>query len=437
MSDTLWRLAAVPLLIAVNAFFVVAEYALVAVRSGQVEALRPRFPIAAAAISKLKSRMASAIGTIQICITMTNLLLGWVGEPAMTRIILACFPASWTQRPGLAAISTGVSFVVVTLLTVVLGELVPKAVTLQHTARLAMLTAAPILHLRTVLAPLVWVMDKLANLTTLTLGLGPVHIGEAAASAEEISHIATEAAESGNLTPRERSLILNSLTLGKRRADEVMVPRNRVSYLDLAQTMTQNKRAIGEYLHSRFPVCDGGLDKVVGIVYTKEFLVAQEEMAGEQDSSVLQLIMRPPVFVPETAALDRLLQTFAERKTHMVFLVNEHGAVRGIVTLTDVVDEVLGKMSEEDEVEDTDVLEDAGTYLIVRGQMPITQLARQLGRPDWTPEDDVRSVGGLLTARLGRLPQVGEGGAIDGVVLSCHARSDRAVEQVKVIVSSQ
>lgn len=420
------QILAVPFLIAVNAFFVVAEYALVAIRTSQIEELKKRSPRAAEALRTLKSRMASAIGTIQICITMTNLMLGSIGEPAMTQILLRLFKGL-PDGPLTQGISITLSFIIVTLLTVVLSELVPKAVTLQYTLFLASLVARPILLIQTLLKPLVWIMDTAANLTTRSLGLGQVNIADAAFTVDELRHIASDAAESGNLTLQERSLILNSLTLGRRTAAEIMIPRMRVSYLDLQRTMQENLAAISQYLFSRMPLCDGGMDHVVGVVYTKEFLTAIDETEG--DSSVLLLISRPPVFAPVTIALDKLLTRFHDDKTHLIFLVDEHGSVKGIVTLTDVVNELLGPMHEG---EDSRIIVRTDHSLIVRGEMPISHLAAHLNRPEWRPVTEAHSVGGLLADRLGRVPRQGDQIVIDNWRFTAHKCNGRTVEEVGI-----
>ncbi|GIW75532.1 MAG: membrane protein [Phycisphaerae bacterium] len=420
------QVLAVPVLIAVNAFFVVAEYALVAIRTSQIEELRKKSPGAAEALRVLKSRMSSTIGTVQICITMTNLMLGSLGEPAMTQVLLMLFKGL-PDGPVTQGVSITLSFVIVTLLTVVLSEMVPKALTLQYTLRLAALIARPILLIQRLLKPLVWVMDTSANLTTRLLGLGQVNIADTGFTVEELRHIASDAAESGNLTSQERSLILNSLTLGRRAAVEIMVPRMRVSYLDLQRSMKENLDAISQYLFSRMPLCDGGMDHVVGVVYTKEFLTAVEET--EQDSSVLLLISRPPVFAPVTIPLDKLLTRFHDDKTHLIFLVDEHGSVKGIVTLTDVVNELLGPMHEGD---DNRIITRTDRHLIVRGEMPISHLAAHLNCPEWKPETEAHSVGGLLVDRLGRVPRQGDQVMVDRWRFVAHKCNGRTVEEVGI-----
>jgi CBS domain containing-hemolysin-like protein len=342
-------LALVPVLISFNAFFVAAEYALVAIRTTQIEALRLARPRsrAVAAIALLKEQPGSTLAAIQVGITMLNLLLGYIGEPAVSRLLDWMFHPLVRVLPAAAvhAISFAISFIIITLLTVVLSELLPKALTLRYVEPVALFTARPILVIRGLLWPLVRLMNGVANAITRPLGLGRVdevdedNSGNRITS-EEIRLITSEAAADGILTQAERSLILNTLSLGKRTARQIMVSRIHVDYLDLKRTMADNMRVLEGRLHSRLPLCDGGMDKVFGVVSTKEFLLAYED---DGDPSVMQLIARPAVFVPETLTVDKLLPIFSEQHTHMLFLVSEYGGVEGIVTLRDVVDELLGE----------------------------------------------------------------------------------------------
>jgi len=337
-------LVAVPLLIGTNAFFVSAEYALVALRPAQIDAIRAdRWKRAAAAITTLKSRPADAIGTIQVCITMTNLMLGWIGEPAMSRLLMAAFrPLEHLSPTIVGTVSIVLSFITVTLLTVVLSELLPKALTLKYAITAGKWTAVPVLAIRHLLRPLVWLMNAIADGITRPLGLGSVQeLEEQRVTADELRLMAHEAASSGELSGPERSIVLAGLTIGRRRAKEIMVPRTQVAYLDLAWDMDRNRDVMNSHLYSRLPLCDHGMDQVVGIVSTKEFLSAYNESG---DTSVLQLIARPPAFTTENAPLDKLLAEFHLKKTQMIFLVDEYGGVEGLVTLKDVVDELVGEI---------------------------------------------------------------------------------------------
>jgi CBS domain containing-hemolysin-like protein len=336
-----WALVAVPFLIGLNAFFVVSEYAVVAVRPAEVQTLRTRGNRRAAdAIEALKADPASAIGAIQVCITMTNLLLGWIGEPAMSAVLHKGFDPVIRFSPTVfSAIATALSFVVVTLLTVVFSELLPKALTLRYVVTAAALTAVPVQLIRRATSPIVWLMNFMANLLTVPLGLGRVEEFEKQrVTPDELRLLTTQAAADGSVSARESSLVLNSLAIGRKRAKEIMVPRTSITYLELQRTAAENLALIEGHLYSRLPLVDGGMDHVIGVVRTKEALTA---FYAQADNSVLGLIAEAPVFVPEHLSLDRLLETFHQRRTQMVFLVDEYGGVEGLVTLQDVIDELL------------------------------------------------------------------------------------------------
>jgi putative hemolysin len=185
-------------------------------------------------------------------------------------------------------------------------------------------------------------MNATANAVTRPLGLGRVQDFEnQSVTTEELRLMAEQAAADGVVTPRERQLILGALAAGRRIARQIMVPRMKVAMLDLRKSMEANYDVASEYLFNRLPLCDGGLDKVVGVVRTSEFLEAVA--TGGDDSAVLSLLAQPPVFVPETASIDHLLEVFHDRRAELVFLVDEYGGVEGIVTLRDVFDELLGE----------------------------------------------------------------------------------------------
>lgn len=334
-------LLTVPLLIAANAFLVVAEYVVVAIRPHQIEGLRKRGRTRLVrAIESLKGDAASAIGAIQVGITMTNLLLGWIGEPAMTWLLLWTFAPIVELAPRLLRpVSTVLSFFLVTFLTVVFSELLPKALTIRFVVAAAAVTAIPITILRRVLSPLVWLMNKTANAVTVPLRLGRIEdLEETPITADELRYLAAEAAENGSVTVRTSLMIANAIRLPGKRAHAIMVHRFQVDVVDLACSMEQNRQVVQSRFHTRFPLCDGGTDHVIGIITAKEFVEAYYQQA---DISVLRLLAQGVTFVPESLPLDRLIEAFHQNKTEMLIVVSEYGSTQGIVTLRDVVDELF------------------------------------------------------------------------------------------------
>jgi len=425
----------VPFLIGLNAFFVAAEYALVAIKGHQVEALRGRgHRRAAAALVRLKRDPASAIGAIQVCITLVNLLLGGLGEEpirlALQRLLdpLVGVVPERALRIG----SFGASFAVVTFLTVVFSEQLPKALTLRYVPTVATFTAQPVLLILRVTWPLVWLMNQAANLVTRPLGLGRVEDAEREVhTAEDIGMIASEAADHGELSQRERSLILNSLALGRRPARAIMVPRVKVAHLDLTKSMEENRRVMNEHLYSRLPLCDGGIDRVIGIVPTREFLAA---FHAEGDVSVLQLIARPATFVPDSISLDKLLVRMDEERTQMVVLVDEHGGVEGIVTLRDVVDELVGRPIDVTAAEAARRRDAPAERFVTSGDTPLHELGATLGVDLSRPNSSVVTVGGLITQQLGRFPRSGDEVRLEGgLTLRVVEGDSRVVRRVEVL----
>ena len=438
MSLTLMLLI-VPALIALNAFFVAAEYAVVAARPIHLESLRQRGRRrAVAAMERLKQNPADAIGSIQVCITATNLALGWVGEPAMTALLLKIAGplASVIPQAVFRPVSIALAFLIVTLLTVVFSELLPKALTLRYVPTVIRLTAKPTLVIGRAVQPLVWLMNKMANLVTVPLGLGAVDKAEqSAAPAQELRLLATEAARLGTLSEAERTLILNTLALNRRLVNRVMVPRTQVQYLDLRWSMAANRQVIESRLYTRYPLCDGGLDNIIGVVKTKQFLTAAEAQA---DTTVLQLLADQPLFAPEISTLAQVLALFSERKAEFALLVDEYGSMAGVVTLGDIIDDLLGAIDQSkallSQAVSTDVRREQQPPQprIVRGDLAVHELGRLMGRPEWGDDEDAATVAGLMQARLGEIGQMGREVEIDGLVLTILESDGRAIHRVEV-----
>ena len=413
-----------------NAFFVAAEFAMVTMRNVHIEQLRAKGkPRTAVILTRLKEQLAGVVGAIQVGITVSSLLIGRVAEPIMSRGIehLLGDPLEHFMSADLArGISTAIGFLTVTYLTVVFSEQLPKILAIRHVGTFASLTARPIALLMLVTRPLVWLMNKSVNLVTVPLGLGSVDEAEQEIhTVEEIRMITSEAAEHGTLTGRERSLILNSLALGRRTAKAIMVPRVKVAFLDLKKSMDDNRRVMNEHLYSRLPLVDGSIDKVIGIVPTREFLAA---FNAEGDTSVLQLLARPAIFAPASVSLDQLLVLVDERRTQMIVLVDEHGGTEGIVTLRDIVDELVGQPIPVTSAEAAAA--GAARRVLFDGDTPVHEVAAQLNT-EIEADGAVVTVGGLITEELGRFPRIGDEVTIGTLIFRVIDGDNRVVRRVE------
>lgn len=426
-------LALVPVLILANAFFVAAEYAVVSVRPAQIAALRKTRRLRTAiAIEQLKADPTSAIGAIQVCITMTNLMLGWIGEPAMSSVLhILLGPVGKLIPQGVfIAFSTFLSFVVVTLLTVVLSELLPKALTLRYGLFAATLTARPTVWIQRAVWPLVWLMNHIANAVTIPLGLGRVdEMDDEPVTIAELRMLAERAAKTGTITAQGQSLVLNSLSLADRTAKDAMIHRSRVAYLDLKKTMAENREVMNAHLYSRLPLCDGGFDRVIGLVHTKEFLTA---FAEEADSSVLQLIAKSPTFVPQGVSVDRLVGTFREFNTQLLFVADEFGSPQGIVTLDDVLDALLEEKS-------PTALDDSADGLPVSlpGETSVREIRSRFDLPEWAAETTATTLAGVIIAVTGRVPEPGEIVDAEGLQFRIEQSDARRIGRVALVAKLQ
>ena len=415
-------------LLVLNAFFVAAEFAMVAVRGVHIEQLRVRGKRATADILvRLKGQLSNVVAATQVGVTVCGLLLGSFAEPvvseALAHVVGPAFHRAVSDRLA-ALLSVALGFGVITYLTVVFAELLPKVLAIRYVPAVASFTCRPVALVLAIVWPLVWTMNKSANLVTRPLGLGTVDEAEEELhTVDDIKSITSQAAAHGTLTFRERSLILNSLALGRRNARQIMVPRVKVAFLDLRRSMEDNRRVMNEHLYSRLPLCDGAIDQVVGIVSTREFLAA---FHAEGDTSVLQLLARPPVFAPATISLDKLLVLVDEKRTQMVILVDEHGGTEGIVTLRDIVDELVGPPIAMDGAGEV-----PGQRVVFAGGTPLHEASAKLGHEIET-DGSVVTIGGLVTEHLGRFPRIGDEVEISGYTFRVIDGDNRVVRRVEV-----
>ena len=338
------------LLLLCNAFFVAAEFAMVALRGVHIEQLRNLGKRRVAdLLATLKDQVSSVVAAIQVGITISSLLIGSLAEPVLTAAIEHVLGPVLRGLAGgaSAVIATAIGFAVVTYLTVVFGEQLPKVLAIRYVPVVASLVARPVALLLKLTWPLVWTMNKSANLVTRPLGLGSVEEAEEEAhTVDEIRLITAEAAESGTLTGRERSLILNSLALGRRTARQIMVPRVKVAFLDLRRSMEHNRKVMNEQLYSRLPLCDGSIDQRRRHRARRASSSPRSTPRGTRACFNCSRARRS--FAPSSISLDKLLVLVDERRTQMVILVDEHGGTEGIVTLRDIVDELVGSADRPD-----------------------------------------------------------------------------------------
>ncbi len=405
MSTILVDLAFIVGLIVLNGFFALAEMALVSARTVRLQQwAEGGNPRAALALS-LVQEPGDFLATIQVGITLISILAGassgvTVAEP------LAAFLAQWPiLAPYAEAVAVTLVVMGVTYLTLVIGELVPKRVALAHAETLAMLVAKPIWHLSRLVIPLVRLLSASTDLVVRVMGVRaeprpPV-------TEEEIRLLVRQGAEWGILAPTEREIIESVLRLGDRRVAGVMTPRPQIVWLDLDDPREKRVARILDRPHTRFPVARGELDNLEGIVHTKEMLARC--IQGQDPLDDLTPFLTQPLFVLETARALEVLELFREHGSDLAMVVNEYGAIAGMITSNDILEDLVGHISFSREAYGPKVVRRADGSYLVDGLLPVDELAALLGvELPQAESTDYDTVGGLIVTRLGRIPQVGD-----------------------------
>jgi CBS domain containing-hemolysin-like protein len=395
-----WGLFLALLLVALNGFFVAAEFALVKVRPTQIEPYVQEGLRRARKARHMVRHLDSYLSATQLGITLASLALGWIGEPAFAWIIEPVVHAFAGDNPQLLhSISLTVSFLLITILHIVLGELAPKSIAIRKAEGTVLAISLPLFVFFKITYPAIWLLNHTANSLLKLVGIAPVSEGELAHDEEEL-RLLLASSHSSAVSKQTRELLDNIFELTHRVARQIMVPRQDVLYLSTTRTMAENLRTARRSGHTRFPLCDGDLDHVVGLIHIKDLF------RKERPISTLREVAREIAFVPETLELDRLLKRMRTERFHLAAVIDEYGGISGVVTLEDVIEEIVGQIQDEFDVEKPEIRsEDDGSY-VVSGGMLIEDLEDELDIELSDRDED--TIGGVVLSELGRTPAVGD-----------------------------
>lgn len=416
----LLRIILVVLLVAANAFFVAAEFAMVSVRDTRIQQLIDQQRLGARTVRKIQQHLDEFLPAVQFGVTLCSLGLGWVGEGTLAAIIqpwLADIPHARIYAHGLAAT---LAFVVITYFLVILGELVPKSLALERAERVALAVAGPMDVFMTLAHPFLVVMNKSANLVLKGFGSRLRREG-GAHSSDELKLIVTASRRLGLLPEAEEEMIHHALELGSTTVREIMVPRHNIFSLPADMPLDEAMAKVVEEQHSRVPVYDPekGRENIVGLLYSKDLsrlmhlrLTTGDFFARPGERRVRH-IMREVLFVPETKTLDDLLLEFQSRKRHLAIVVDEFGSVSGLVTVEDVLEQIVGELEDEFDIAQRAAVPLASGAVVLDGASNLLDLEAQydivLPR-----EEGFDTLAGFVMSQLGKIPQAGEQFTFDG-----------------------
>jgi len=401
VSDGL-RIFLVSLLILGNAFFVVAEYALVTARRARLTELSREGKRRAAIALRLMEEPVRFISTVQIGITILSILLGAIGEPLI----------SYFFEPYISeTLSFLIAFSILTYLGLVVGELVPKAVALQHAERIAMIVAVPVDVLQRLAHPLVVLLQGSAKGILRLFGMKSARVGMVVRSEEEIRSMLAEAEETGLIEEAEEEMIYKVFDFADKEVHDVMVPRPEVVGVSVELPAEECLAAVIDSPYTRYPAYRGSLDEIVGILHVRDLFSAL--YANGIQNVQVEDILRPAHFVPETKDLGPLLTEFRREKLHMAIVVDEYGSTQGIVTLEDLLEEIVGEIEDEYDMPDDSVHRIDERTVRVDGTFPIDDFNEQFGQE--LPAEDYHTLAGFVFGELGRAPEAGDEVVWDGL----------------------
>jgi putative hemolysin len=442
VAYVLLRVFVILLLVAANAFFAAAEFALVSVRETRIQQLIEAHRAGARTVLKLHQQLGRVVNGVQLGITITSLTLGWLGEPVLARLFETWIGAVSHAAVYAHAVAVGVAFVSITYLHVILGELVPKSLALQRAERVALAVAAPMDVFLTLTGPLTIGMSRAAGFVLRAFGTRDVRHGSVH-SPDELKLIVTAARTSGQLSSGQEEMLLNALELDSITARQVMVPRTRIFSLPSDMTLDEALSRVVDDQHSRVPVYDPqrGPEHIIGVLYAKDLMrwtrlrlgmTAVPPAAQRISQMKIGQIMHDVLVVPETKSLLDLLGEFQQRKRHLAVVVDEFGSTAGVVSVEDVLEQLVGELEDEFDVASTQpAVTDANAPLVLDGAVNIRDLESQYDLK--LPQDEgYETLAGFLLSRLQKMPTGGEAFDYEGRRFVVEKMEGHRVATVKI-----
>ena len=415
-------------LVVLNGFFVAAELALVRIRDTQLEALVAKGNRRAKMARHIVTHIDAYISTTQFGITLASLGLGVAVEPVFRDLLAPLFAVlKITTEHVQSGIAIGVGFFVNCYLLIVVGELVPKAIAIRRTLATAMWVASPLNWFYRISYPFIWLLHRSSQFVLRRLGFSTEEF-HSVHSEEELRLVLSAAQSAAGGTVVGRNIVLNALDLRHRTAREVMRPRHEITAFNTNSTIAECLAVAEKTRYSRFPICEAGdLDKTPGVIHIKD-LYAQRDKA--RTAAELLPMARKLIYVPETARLEKMLQLFLERKSHIAVIVDEYGGTTGIVTLENVLEALVGQIQDEFDSEKSELVRISENVWEAAGTLPLHELEKIIGMVEH--DEGIATASGWLTQRLGGFPKAGDALTVGVCELRVEEMDGRRVSRLRL-----
>jgi CBS domain containing-hemolysin-like protein len=427
----LLKLVFVLLLVLANGFFVAAEFSLVSVRRTRIAELVSHGNSSAEAVQKAIENPDRVIAATQLGITLASLSLGWIGEPALSHLILPLvnlFPNA--IQSGLShSISAGIAFVLITFLHVVVGELAPKSIALQDPEKTSLMIARPTLWSEIIFKPAIWLLNGTGNALLKLVGVQPATGHELVHSVEELKMLVTASAESGVVEAEESQMLHAIFEFGNLIVRQVMIPRTEMVSVEADTPLNEIISLVSESTYTKFPIYEDSLDQIIGIVHVKDLLSAMQNPDCQQCTA--RDFAREPIYVPETISVNSLLHHFRADKQHIAIVMDEYGGTAGLVTLEDLLEEIVGEVSDPFDMFIPEIQTQPDGTILIDGLTLIEVVNEQLGLNLKDPDYD--TIAGFVLGKLGRIPRLQDTVVGGGVRLRVDAMDGLRIARLSLV----
>jgi CBS domain containing-hemolysin-like protein len=425
------NLLLIVLLIALTAFFVATEFAIVKVRVSRIDQLIAEGRKGSLAAKRVATHLDEYLSACQLGITITALGLGWLGEPPVEKILLPVFEYFELNESVTHLLSFGIAFALVTFLHVVVGELAPKTVAIQKAEAVTLVFATPIIWFYKIMYPFIWFLNGSARVLVGLFGLKPASEHEVAHSEEELRILLSESFKSGEINKNELKYMNNIFEFDERIAKEIMVPRTEIITISIDDSFVNIRNIISNENYTRYPVVDGDKDNVRGFINVKEFLTANLIGTINQEDMKLEDFINPVIHVIETIPIHDLLVKMQKERNHIAILMDEYGGTSGLVTVEDILEEIVGEIRDEfDEDEVPEIRKVTNDHYIVDSKLLIEDVNNLLGTD--LNHDDIDTIGGwFLTQNIDA--ETGSEIEAEGYTFRVHHKDGHYLHYIEII----
>ncbi|MBI4427949.1 MAG: HlyC/CorC family transporter [Ignavibacteriales bacterium] len=411
--------------VGLNGFFVAAEFAIVKVRVTQIEPLAHKGHLRAKIAKDIISHLDAYLSATQLGITMASLALGWIGEPFVATMIgPILFKMGITNLQIVEAVSFAVAFSIITFLHIILGELAPKSLAIQKADKTTLLIAYPLRLFFLLFKPVIFSLNSLANGILRIFGFQPVTESELLHSEEELRLIL---AQDKRVSVASKTIVLNAMDFRRKQARLVMIPRKEIVAISYLAPLKESLEVMRTNKFSRYPVYKESLDNVVGIVHTKD--IFKQERQLKKDFSI-DSVLRDAPFMPETVSLEKVLETMLQKKIHMIMLADEYGGTAGLLTLENVLEELVGNIQDEHDKEPPEVTKVSEDEYLVDASISTNDVERLLNQE--LSSKDILSIGAFVIEKLGHIPRAGESLHVNGTEFTVEKVSNLVVDTIRI-----